>query len=73
MSGFTETEKRHLALSLNVKRRHLTRPQMRTLIDQELTETPDIASQWLAEMLGGDMKTVQSARNGLESTLEFQC
>ncbi len=71
MSGLTEEEKRHLALSLNVKRRHLTRPQMRALIDQELKRTPDIASQWLGEMLGVDTKTVQSARKRLESTLEI--
>jgi len=71
MSGLTEEEKRHMALSLNVKRRHLTRPQMQALIEQELKRTPDIASQWLAEMLGVDTKTVQSARQRLESTLEI--
>ena len=69
MSGLTEEQKRHLALSLNIKRRHLTRPQMQALIEQELKRTPDIACQWLAEMLGVATKTVQSARKRLESTL----
>ncbi len=69
MSGLTDEQKRHLALSLNIKRRHLTRPQMQALIEQELKRTPDIACQWLAEMLGVATKTVQSARKRLESTL----
>jgi len=71
MSGLTEEEKRHLALSLNVKRRHLTRPQMQALIEQELKRTPDIADNWLAEMLGVDDKTVRAARKRLESTSEI--
>ena len=68
MSGLTDEEKRHLALSLNVKRRHLTRKQMRALIEQELKRTPDIANNWLAEMLGVDDGTVLAARKRLEST-----
>jgi site-specific DNA-methyltransferase (adenine-specific) len=69
--GLSAEEKRHLALSLNVKRRHLTRPQMQALIEQELKRTPDIASQWLGEILGVDTKTVQAARRRLEATLEI--
>ncbi len=68
MSGLTEEEKRHLALSLNVKRRHLTRPQMQALIEQELLRMPDIANNWLAEILGVDDRTVLVARKRLEST-----
>jgi len=71
MSGLTEEEKRHLALSLNVKRRHLTRPQMQALIEQELKRTPNIADNWLAEILGVDDKTVRAARKRLESTSEI--
>ena len=69
--GLTEEEKRHLVYSLNVKRRHLTRAQMRALIETELKRTPDIASNWLAEILGMDVKTVQAVRRHLESTLEI--
>lgn len=68
MSGLTEEQKRHLALSLNIKRRHLTRPQMQALIEQELLRTPDIANNWLAEILGVDDRTVLAARKRLEST-----
>jgi site-specific DNA-methyltransferase (adenine-specific) len=64
----TEEEKRHLALALNVKRRHLTRPQMQALIEQELKRTPDLTNNWLAEILGVDDRTVLAARKRLEST-----
>ncbi len=40
-------------------------------IEQELKRTPDIASQWMAEILGVDIKTVQAARRRLEATLEI--
>ncbi len=71
MSGLAEEEKRHLVYSLNVKRRHLSTKQKQALVEQELKRTPDIASQWLAEILGVDTKTVQAARKRLESTLEI--
>jgi site-specific DNA-methyltransferase (adenine-specific) len=71
MSRLTEEEKRHLALSLNIKRRHLNRKQMRALIEQELRRTPDINNNWLAEILGVDHKTVLTVRKVLESTREI--
>jgi len=71
LPGLTEEQKRHLVYSLNVKRRHLTTKQMQTLIEQELLRTPDIANNWLAEILGVDHKTVLAARKRLESTWEI--
>jgi site-specific DNA-methyltransferase (adenine-specific) len=71
MSGLTEEEKRHLVYSLNVKRRHLTRPQMQALIEQELRRTPDIANNWIAEILGVTDKTVLAVRKRLEATSEI--
>jgi len=71
LSGLTDEEKWHLALSLNIKRRHLTTKQKQTLIEQELKRTPDIASQWLAEILGVDDKTVAAARKRLEARSEI--
>ena len=41
---------------------------MQALIEQELLRTPDIANNWLAEMLGVDDRTVLAARKRLEST-----
>ena len=71
IGGLTEEEKWHYALALNVKRRQLTTAQKRQLIEQELKRTPDIANNWMAEMLGVDDKTVHAARRRLESTSEI--
>ena len=71
IAGLSEEQKWHYALSVNVKRRHLTTAQKRTLVEQELKRTPDIANNWIAEILGVDDKTVQVARKRLESTSEI--
>ena len=72
MSGLSEEEKRHLAISLNVKRRHLSRPQIQALIEQELRRTPDIADNWLGEILGVSDKTARAARNRLNQLRKFR-
>jgi len=71
VAGLTEQQKWHYAISVNVKRRHLTTAQKRALIEQELKRTPDIADNWLAEILAVDDKTVRAARKRLESTSEI--
>ncbi|MHB0959277.1 MAG: DNA methyltransferase [Pirellulaceae bacterium] len=71
VAGLREEEKWHYALSVNVKRRNLTTAQKRQLIEQELRRTADLANNWLAEILGVDVKTVQATRKRLESTLEI--
>lgn len=71
IAGLSEEEKWHYALSVNIKRRNLTTAQKRALIGQELKRTPHLANNWLAEILGVDVKTVQSTRKRLESTLEI--
>jgi len=71
IGGLTEEEKWQYALSVNVKRRHLTSAQKRELIKQELKRTPDIANNWLAEIIGADVKTVQTVRRKMVSTLEI--
>jgi site-specific DNA-methyltransferase (adenine-specific) len=70
--GLTEEEKRHLVYSLNVKRRHLSRAQVRDLIEKELKRTPDIANNWLGEILGVSDMTVQAVRRHLESTFQIR-
>ena len=67
----TEEQKWHYAIAVNVKRRHLTTAQKRALIEQELKRTPDIADNWMAEILAVDDKTVRAARKRLESTSEI--
>jgi len=71
MSGLTEQQKWHFALSVNLKRRHLNTAQKRALVEQELKRTPDLSNRWIAETLGVDVKTVQAARSRLEASVEI--
>lgn len=69
--GLTEAEKRTLALSLNVDRRHLSREQRRELISASLRADPELSSREHARRTGADHKTVESIRDALESTGEI--
>lgn len=71
IAGLSEEEKFHLALTVNIKRRHLTSKQKREVIAQELRRTPDYSNNWLAEILGVDHKTIQAVRRKLESSREI--
>ena len=71
IAGLTEEQKWHYAISVNVKRRNLTTAQKRALIEQEIKRTPDIADNWMAEILAVDDKTVRAVRKRLESTSEI--
>ena len=71
IGGLTEEEKWQFALSVNIKRRHLTTAQKRQLIEQELRRTPNLANRWLAEILAVDKNTVQATRKRLEATGEI--
>jgi ParB-like chromosome segregation protein Spo0J len=70
-SGLTEAEKRALARNLNALRRHLTREQVRSLIADQLQDTPEWSNRRVAGGLGVDDKTVASVRMGLMATAEF--
>jgi ParB-like chromosome segregation protein Spo0J len=69
--GLTEPQKRALARNLNALRRHLTRDQVRTLIADQLRDTPEWSNRRIAGSLGVDDKTVASVRVGLVATAEF--
>ena len=69
--GLTEAEKRALARNLNALRRHLTREQVRSLIADQLRDTPEWSNRRVAGGLGVDDKTVASVRMGLMATAEF--
>jgi N6-adenosine-specific RNA methylase IME4 len=69
--GLSEQEKHAFVRKNNILRRHLTRDQIRSLIAEQLKETPDWADNRLAEELGVDGKTVGSVREDLEATSEF--
>jgi hypothetical protein len=69
--GLTEADKRTLARTLNVARRHLSSEQKRKLIDDQLRDTPQQSNRQIADALGVDDKTVGAARNRLEATAEI--
>jgi ParB-like chromosome segregation protein Spo0J len=71
LHGLTENQKRDHALLLNLVRRKVTRSQLREIIAAELRRTPDISSNWLAEILGTTDKTVDSVRTALIGTSEI--
>jgi len=65
VDGLSEEEKRDRAFTLNLVRRHLNQQQMRDLIAAELKRTPDLSSNWLAQILGCTDKTVEAVRQEL--------
>jgi ParB-like chromosome segregation protein Spo0J len=69
--GLSEPEKRAVARNLNALRRHLTREQVRSLIADQLRDTPEWSNRRIAGGLGVDDKTVASVRAGLVATAEF--
>lgn len=66
--GLSETEKRAFARKNNILRRHLTREQVRELIDAQLKVTPEWSNRRAAKELGVEHKTVGAARERLVST-----
>jgi hypothetical protein len=58
----TDDERHNVALGLNLKRRHLTREQMRELIASECERTPDASDREIARRLGCSPSTVAAVR-----------
>src|SRR5262245_10526863 len=69
--GLSEQEKHAFVRKNNILRRHLTREQIRSLIAEQLKETPGWADNRIADELSVDGKTVGSVREDLEATSEF--
>jgi hypothetical protein len=65
-SGLTNAEKRSLALSLNVDRRHLSREQRRELVAASLIADPQLADREHARRTGVSPSTVGTIRSELE-------
>lgn len=70
-AGLTDAEKRTIALSLNVHRRHLDRDQKRAIIAASLTADPELSDRQHAERTGASDKTVGTVRKELEATAEI--
>jgi hypothetical protein len=69
--GLSEEEKRTFARNANVLRRHLTRAQIRSLVAEQIRETPSWANRRIGQALGVDHKTVRALRGRLEATGEI--
>lgn len=69
--GKTDTEKRTMALSLNLDRRHLNREQKRALVAESVKADPQMADNVHAKRTGSSDKTVTSIREELEATSEI--
>lgn len=65
-SGYTEAEKRTLALSLNIDRRHLNREQKRALIAESIKADPQLSDREHAKRTGSHHTTVGGVRSELE-------
>lgn len=66
-----DAQKRSMAYSLNLHRRHLNREQKRELIAQSLKDDPQLSNREHARRTGVSDKTVGSVRGDLESTAEI--
>lgn len=69
--GLTATQKRAMALNLNLLRRHLSRNEQRKLIAAELKADPARSNATVATVTAASDKTVASVRQELEATSEI--
>ena len=67
----SDEEKRTLALSLNLHRRHLNREQRRDLVERSLKADPHLSDRQHAERTGVDHKTVGARRADLQASGEI--
>jgi ParB-like chromosome segregation protein Spo0J len=70
-SGLSEQEKRDLARSLNLQRRHLSGEQKRQVVADQLRETPARSDRAIGRLLGVDHVTVATVRRQLQLSGEL--
>lgn len=68
IEGKSETEKRGMAFTLNLKRRHLNREQRRALIAESLKQDPQLSNREHARRAGVSTTTVGTVRGELEES-----
>lgn len=68
LDGKTEEEKRGMAFTLNLKRRHLNREQRRALIAESLKSDPQLSNREHERRTGTHKNTVQAVREELEGS-----
>ena len=67
-AGLTDTEKRTLALSLNIDRRHLNREQKRALVERSIKADPQLSDREHARRTGSTHPTVANVRGRMEES-----
>lgn len=70
-TGKTDVEKRTLALSLNIDRRHLTRVQKHALVAESLKVDPQLSDREHGRRTGVDKNTAAKVRDELEGRGEI--
>ena len=60
--AFTDNEKRSLALTLNIDRRHLTRDERRALLEESIKADPQLSDREHGRRTGTDNKTAANSR-----------
>ncbi|WAB10623.1 ParB-like nuclease domain protein [Gordonia phage Ecliptus] len=66
--GFSDTEKRGLALSLNLHRRQLTREQKRALVAESIKADPQLSDREHGRRTGVSKNTASAVRDQLEES-----
>ena len=69
--GLTEAEKRRHALTLNIRRRHLTGEQKRELVAQQLVDAPERSDRSIAKDVGVSDHTVNAVRKKMVATAQI--
>lgn len=69
--GKTDTEKRTMALSMNLDRRHLNREQKRALVAESVKADPQLSDREHARRSGASDKTVGTVRRELVANAEI--
>jgi ParB-like chromosome segregation protein Spo0J len=67
----SETDKLELILRTNCGRRHLSQNQKRSIIEQSLLRDPQIADNFLAQIIGVSKNTVADVRSEMEATCQI--
>lgn len=67
----SDAERFELILSLNCRRRQLSREQKRSLIEAHLLRDPEIADNCLGELIGVSKNTIAATRQALEATCQI--
>jgi ParB-like chromosome segregation protein Spo0J len=65
-TGLTDAEKRAMALTLNIDRRHLTQQQKRELLEKSITADPQLSDREHGRRTGTDHKTATKVRDEME-------